>query len=299
MKPTYKQIFIGLFILALISGSAILSVELFSVQQEREQLAQNLTETQGALQEATSTIGTLRDALNRVRADLQELEDDYQREKNRNEEFEDKIRGITDTVGTLEKLSQTDEELLQKYSRVYFLNENYVPSDLDRIPSKYLFPGVDDQYFHANAIDYLEELLEEAEDDGIDLRIVSAYRSFDEQIAVKESHRVVYGEGSNAFSADQGYSEHQLGTAVDFTTPGNRQLTTSFSQTTAYEWLQKHAHKYGFVLSYPENNQFYIFEPWHWRFVGVDLARDLERDGAGFYDWPQRDIDKYLISIFD
>ncbi len=59
------------------------------------------------------------------------------------------------------------------------------------------------------------------------------------------------------------------------------------------------AHRYGFILSYPEGNEFYIFEPWHWRFVGEDLARDLDRADAHFYDWEQREIDKYLLTIFD
>jgi len=59
------------------------------------------------------------------------------------------------------------------------------------------------------------------------------------------------------------------------------------------------AHKYGFTLSYPEGNQYYVFEPWHWRFVGEDLARDLKRDERHFYDLDQRAIDGYLLEIFD
>ena len=63
--------------------------------------------------------------------------------------------------------------------------------------------------------------------------------------------------------------------------------------------MVRNAYKYGFTLSYPEENGYYIFEPWHWRFVGTDLADDLRRDNAHFYDWEQRKIDEYLISIFD
>ncbi|NIQ05864.1 MAG: M15 family metallopeptidase, partial [Candidatus Korarchaeota archaeon] len=80
----------------------------------------------------------------------------------------------------------------------------------------------------------------------------------------------------------QGYSEHQLGTTVDLTTTEIGGPYESFAGTEAYEWLQKHAHRYGFILSYPEENEFYIFEPWHWRFVGTDLARDLERHDETF-----------------
>jgi D-alanyl-D-alanine carboxypeptidase len=73
----------------------------------------------------------------------------------------------------------------------------------------------------------------------------------------------------------------------------------NFETTPAYEWLVKNAYKFGFALSYPKDNAYYIFEPWHWRFVGTDLARKLHRDGKSFYDLEQREIDEYLISLFD
>jgi D-alanyl-D-alanine carboxypeptidase len=111
---------------------------------------------------------------------------------------------------------------------------------------------------------------------------------------------VTYGSGANAFSADQGYSEHQLGTTFDFTTEGiGGGLVTSFENTPAFAWLKDNAHKYGFTLSYPKDNAYYVYEPWHWRFVGEDLAEDLHEAGKTFYDWDQREIDKYLIKIFD
>jgi hypothetical protein len=60
------------------------------------------------------------------------------------------------------------------------------------------------------------------------------------------------------------------------------------------------AHRYGFILSYPEGNDFYIFEPWHWRFVGRDLARHLDRnEDETFYTMDQRDINEYLLEIFE
>lgn len=251
------------------------------------------------LSAASSTILSLRTTIENVREDLDELEDDYREEKNKNDDFEDQIRNISRTVGDLDKLSKTDEELLQKYSRVYFLNENYVPSDLDKIDDTYLQDGKEDQYFHGDAMSFLEDMFDEAEDDGFELEIVSAYRSFDEQNFLKGQHTLVYGEGANTFSADQGFSEHQLGTTIDITIDEVGGAYTSFAETEAYEWLEDNAHKYGFILSYPEDNSFYVFEPWHWRFVGVDLAKDLHRKGDHFYDWEQREIDEYLIKIFD
>jgi len=74
---------------------------------------------------------------------------------------------------------------------------------------------------------------------------------------------------------------------------------TGFENTEAYTWLQENAYKYGFVLSYPKGNGYYVFEPWHWRFVGKDLAIKLHREDKNFYDLDQRQIDEYLVSIFD
>jgi len=248
---------------------------------------------------ASSTINELSQRLALTSEELDDIEKDLRREKNRNEDFEDQIKEISGTVGVLDKLSKTDEELLQKYSRTYFLNENFIPMKLSQIESGYIFPGKKDQYFHGNALEFLTDMLDDAKDEGVDLQIVSAYRSFDEQTAVKSQFTQIYGSGSNTFSADQGYSEHQLGTTVDLTDTTTDGAYLSFAQTTGYEWLLKNAHRYGFILSYPEGNTFYIFEPWHWRFVGTDLASDLYREKVHFYEWDQRKIDEYLVTIFD
>jgi D-alanyl-D-alanine carboxypeptidase len=252
-----------------------------------------------ALEEANTTIAALNERLNLTEEELEEATDDYRRERQRNEDFEDEYREVINTVRDLDKLSKTDEELLQKYSKVYFLNEHYVPSDLSEIAPEWKYNEARSHQLHSKVIPFLEEMLTDAKEDGVDIWVVSAYRSFAEQADLKGAYTVQYGAGANTFSADQGFSEHQLGTAVDFTTTGLGGGLAGFGDTPAYQWLTENAHKYGFVLSYPENNQFYIFEPWHWRFVGEDLARDLERADAHFYDWDQRDINQYLINIFD
>ncbi|MBC7836964.1 D-alanyl-D-alanine carboxypeptidase family protein [Acetobacteraceae bacterium] len=76
-------------------------------------------------------------------------------------------------------------------------------------------------------------------------------------------------------------------------------LNTNIDTTNAYAWLNKNAYKYGFVLSYPQGNAYYIYEPWHWRYVGKKLAKDLHNDQEHFYDLEQRKIDEYLANIFD
>ncbi len=274
--------------------------EITKLQEERELLKAQNASTTAELDIASSTVATLAEELSLTSDELDDLQDDYRREKNRNEELEDQIKEISGTVSDLDKLSKTDKELLQKYSKVYFLNEHYIPEKLSDIEKKYLYNENLPKTMHAKVEPYLSDMIDDALEDGVKIWIVSAYRSFAEQAYLKGSYTVTYGSGANAFSADQGYSEHQLGTTFDFTTEGmGGGLLTTFESTAAFEWLQKNAHKYGFTLSYPKNNAYYQYEPWHWRFVGENLAEDLHEDNAYFYDWDQRKIDAYLINIFD
>jgi D-alanyl-D-alanine carboxypeptidase len=229
----------------------------------------------------------------------QELNAKLVHEQDINNGFTSQLGQITSNVGTLIKLSQTDKELLQKYSKIYFLNENYTPSNLSEIDAKYLSDPKKPQQFHTNALPFLNKLLAAANADNKNIQVVSAFRSFGTQTALKQNYKLTYGSGANAFSADQGYSEHQLGTAIDFTVPSVSQSLDGFDKDPAFDWLNKNAYKYGFILSYPKQNTYYQFEPWHWRFVGVALATKIHNDNTLFYYLDQRDIDKYLVNIFD
>jgi zinc D-Ala-D-Ala carboxypeptidase len=268
---------------------------------------------QSKLAEATSTLASREATIATFSTDLESLKQAYAiseengaellnqltEEQERNNDFEKQINKITGKVDKLDKLSKIDPELLMKYSKVYFLNEHYTPPNVAEINELFRFKKEEPEYIDSRVEDALYDLLTDAQEDGITLFVVSGYRSFNEQRELKSTYTTLYGLGANAFSADQGYSEHQLGTTVDFTTETIGGSLTGFESTKAYAWLQKHAHKYGFVLSYPKDNAYYIFEPWHWRFVGTNLAEDLHTSKKYFYDLDQREIDTYLISLFD
>ena len=277
--------------------------ELTEIRADNQALEDDLRKTRTLLANATDYFDDqmvkLATALTASEEDRKDLESDLRRERQRNNEFADQIEDISDTVTVLDKLSKTDKELLQKYSKVYFLNEHFVPERLSKIDDKWTFEEDREYKLHSRVMPFFEDMLEEAEDDNIDLKVTSAFRSFSEQKQLKGNYLVSYGQGANTFSADQGYSEHQLGTTIDFTTPDLGSNMDDFDETKAYRWLKKNAYKYGFTLSYPPDNQYYIFEPWHWRFVGTKLARALDRADEYFYDWEQRKIDEYLVSIFD
>jgi len=253
------------------------------------------------LNESETDNGELRAQLEEVTQDRSNLNELSNYQQSIIDSFQGQISNIGNTVGVLNKLSQTDKELLKKYSKVYFLNENYVPAKLTQVDAQFTYDGGGTNFLiHADVWPYLKKLLEATRSNGTELLIASAFRSFDTQTSLKSEYKVIYGTGTaNQFSADQGYSEHQLGTAVDFTTSSLGGVFSKFQSDPAYKWLVGNAYMYGFVLSYPEKNAYYKFEPWHWRFVGVALAEKLHRENKYFYDLDQREIDAFLIKLFD
>ena len=255
----------------------------------------------GLQKDSSDKIASLETTLSQTQLEKTSLSDALTAEQQKNDEFEQQIEKLSGKVGTLVKLSQTDPELLKKYSKVYFLNENYMPKNLKKISTRYLFDTTENESYLSDAWPFLQDLMNRADGDGLNLRVVSAYRSFTTQASLKTTYKVIYGAGTaNQFSADQGYSEHQLGTAVDFTNEAmGSNLVIAFENSEEFKWLQQNAYKYGFELSYPKGNTYYQYEPWHWRFVGTALAQKLHDQGINFYDMDQRDIDKYLVTLFD
>ena len=214
--------------------------------------------------------------------------------------YQQQVSTVSSTVSTLQKLSNTDPQLLQKYSKVFFLNEYYAPAKLAAVPENYEYSTTKQLKLQTDVWTHLQQLIDSAKTNNVTLYVFSAYRSFNEQSALKKEYKITYGAGTaNSFSADQGYSEHQLGTTIDFITPGLGGILDGFDNTAAYTWLQNNAYRYGFIMSYPKNNSFYVFEPWHWRYVGIKLANDLHNQGKNFYDLDQRTIDTYLVNFFD
>ncbi len=214
--------------------------------------------------------------------------------------YQQQVSTVSSTVSTLQKLSNTDQQLLEKYSKVFFLNEYYAPAKLTPIPGTYEYSETKQLMLQNDVWTHLNKLIDDAKKENTTLYVYSAYRSFNEQSALKKEYKIIYGAGTaNSFSADQGYSEHQLGTTIDLITPGLGGVIDGFDTTPAYQWMLNNAYRYGFILSYPKNNTFYVYEPWHWRFVGIKLATYLHNQGKNFYDLDQRTIDTYLVNFFD
>ncbi|MDW7739129.1 MAG: M15 family metallopeptidase [Bacillota bacterium] len=178
------------------------------------------------------------------------------------------------------KVVSDGDYLLALVTKETTLKSDYHPTDLSPIPA-YMFPSRE-LYLREEALMYLTDLWNAAEADGVILKIISAYRSYSYQKSLFQSYANRYGETqANRFSARAGQSEHQLGTTVDFGGT-DVDLKAAFARTEQGQWLAENAHRFGFVLSYPEGKEEitgYIFEPWHYRYIGVGAAAEWKAYG--------------------
>jgi len=289
----------------ILGGFIILAfVQIFALKGQVSSLSSQLASTTEVLvqntEELARNIIDIRSQTSGLSSSLSYTQQNIDAVKSQVGGVEQVVGSISGSVGSLQKLAQLDPELLKKYSKVFFMNENYAPTHLTTVPAEYLYSNTKSEQFLSEAWPFLKQLLDTAKAGGVTLYVKSGYRSFAEQQSLKSNYSVVYGAGTaNSFSADQGYSEHQLGTTLDFITAGLNGQLEGFEKTQAYSFLINNAHRFGFVLSYPKGNNYYVFEPWHWRFVGVGLATEFHNRGIKFYDTDQREIDAHLINIFD
>jgi zinc D-Ala-D-Ala carboxypeptidase len=162
------------------------------------------------------------------------------------------------------------------------LSADYEPSDLVSVAAAG-FAGA--HLLRAVVIEDLAALRTAAVAEGVALAVQSAYRSFAYQEQVHARWVAALGaERARRVSARPGHSEHQLGTAVDFTTDGGPPPweLADWAQTPEGAFLEAHAHRFGFVMSYPrdaEARSCYDYEPWHYRWVGRDLAAAVHASG--------------------
>ncbi len=283
----------GLIILLIITSFGFDGYQFYTLRQEKISLENEVADL-------TVKLAMSEGSLTKSQSDNTNLSDALHTEQETNNYFQNQIQDISSTVGVLEKLSKTDTELLKKYSKIYFLNENYIPKQLTDVDPKYLYDKNKQSQMLSQVYPFMQGLLDASAIEGVSLQIISAYRSFGTQAILKSGYKIIYGAGTaNSFSADQGYSEHQLGTTVDFTTPKIGATFSGFDKTPEYKWLLSNAYKYGFIMSYPKENTYYIFEPWHFRFVGLALAKRLHDQNLYFYALDQRDINQYLANLFD
>ncbi len=116
-----------------------------------------------------------------------------------------------------------------------------------------------------------EKMLKAAMGDGVELLMVSAYRSVARQAEIVRGKflRGLSNEEIFSVSAPPGFSEHHTGRAVDISTPGYAALEEEFEESVAFRWLCENAGAYGFSMTYGRGNPYgFLYEPWHWCWLG-------------------------------
>lgn len=162
------------------------------------------------------------------------------------------------------------------------LPEDYVPQELVEISGDVKTTGF--VCLKPNVADALKEMFDAAANDGVFLAVTSGFRRPEVQGFLYDYWHKEGSGGSYSDVAAPQHSEHQLGTAVDLTGKfiGYRAVDSRFAASPEARWLRKNAYRYGFVMSYPEgkeNDTGYAYEPWHYRYVGPDVARFLVAHG--------------------
>ena len=165
-------------------------------------------------------------------------------------------------------LSKDNLILVNKF---YYLDEDYEPDDLVPIENGYTSWG---GYLRSETYEAFKEMVDAAYEDDINLYSVSPYRSYQTQNKLYNNYASYDGyDKADTYSARPGFSEHQTGLAVDINSTDD-----SFAYTTEAKWLEDNAYKYGFILRYPEGKEYitgYQYEPWHFRYVGKSVAKEI------------------------
>jgi D-alanyl-D-alanine carboxypeptidase len=191
----------------------------------------------------------------------------------------------------IKQVTRSGDDLLVLVNKEYRLSSTYVPKGLTLL-SKNVINGTETFYLRDIVLGDLERMNRDALADGITLVVVSAYRSYATQ-QTTYNYWVRYNGGNTAYadmiSARPGHSQHQLGTTIDFSSAEVfNQIGLVFSRTKASAWLAVNAWKYGFVLSYPagyESVTGYSGESWHYRYIGVENARQWKNSGMILETW--------------
>ncbi len=178
--------------------------------------------------------------------------------------------GESQIVGTTSK-GYTIEQI----NGLYYIDGVLIANKSYALPSSYNPGGLLDSFQDAFSV-----MQSAAANDGISLSVISGYRSYSRQNTIYNNYVSRDGKAkADTYSARAGHSEHQTGLAADINS-----LSQSFKNTKEGQWLNEHCSEYGFIIRYPEGKESitgYIFEPWHIRYVGKELASALYNNG----DW--------------
>jgi LAS superfamily LD-carboxypeptidase LdcB len=176
---------------------------------------------------------------------------------------------------------EVPDDLLVLCNKFYQLPSDFTPQNLEKVPAEYHVNDGKAYDLDRDALNAFIDMSDHAKEEGISLKIISAYRSNEFQAYLYNKYKTNNGEkNADRYSARPGHSEHETGLAIDI-----NDVSQAFENTKAFKWLQENAHKYGYILRYPKNMENitgYMYEPWHYRYIGVETATDVRSKNITF-----------------
>jgi len=174
-----------------------------------------------------------------------------------------------------------DMWLLNLGQNISLPDDTYIPKDLVEV--KHSLSIQDNICLTKEANTKLEEMLSAAKKDGLYIEVSSAFRNYEKQQSLIDNAIKIGNPDANISIAKAGYSEHQLGTTVDLTGSSINYYSASksFDKTPEANWIETNAKYFGFIRSYPfgkESITGYMYEPWHYRYVGIDNAKEIAKN---------------------
>jgi D-alanyl-D-alanine carboxypeptidase len=177
--------------------------------------------------------------------------------------------GLDNDFYTNMEYTDMNDGILVLCNKYHMLKSDYVPNLVS-------LSGYGGGQMQKEAAEYFKKMVDDAKNDGIKLYNVSGYRSYNTQKNLYNNYVKKDGvKKADTYSARAGSSEHQTGLATDINTANS---SDHFERTKEYAWLIKNSYKYGFILRYPEGKTFitgYKYEPWHYRYVGEKVAKEI------------------------
>lgn len=175
-------------------------------------------------------------------------------------------------IVTNSDISKENLLLVNKYTK---LSSDYVPENITNIPLTFSFEG---NQTTEEVLGAFKSMWKAAKKEDLTLIVNSSYRDYQSQEEVWNNYEDAFGEEyADSIAARPGFSEHQTGLALDIITYGANKNT--FDTTDEFKWLEKNAHKYGFILRYPKGKEDitgYAYESWHYRYVGKTAATEIK-----------------------
>ncbi|MGM9835042.1 MAG: D-alanyl-D-alanine carboxypeptidase family protein [Bacilli bacterium] len=183
--------------------------------------------------------------------------------------------------------TDTTKEILMIANKHYALSEDFEGLDIVPMDNKYSYYNLTYK-LNKEAYGQFEKMWNAAKKEGLDFGVYSGYRSYKTQVNLYNGYVNKDGkELADTYSARPGNSEHQTGLAVDLKSRTDYS-TIYFEKTKEYAWLQENSYKYGFIMRYPLGEEYitgYQYEPWHYRYCGVECATYIHENNITFEEY--------------